>query len=347
MTSTHTPAWRSTPPVALLAAAWVAGYSCSRTRRTYQAMIRSWLDWCAECAVEPLAARRAHVELWQRSLEQHGYAARTVALKLTAVASFYRYCQQEDLLAHTPMACVRRPRVERLSPRGALSRGQVHDLLAAAERLGVHAYGLCCVLALNGLRIGEATGLNVEDLDYDGLYPVLAFTRKGGRPARAVLARPTEAAVTACIGDRGGGPLFLNRAGRRLDQRAAVSQPGRTPPRSTGRPADSRPLQCQPPRPPRPCHSPHPASQLDDLGHRRRRCPRPDPTRRRLGRRPHGLLLHPRPRPGPARHHPQRRRLHPQRRLTSPAERRFGGCPVRCVTGRDGHGQLAASMRSP
>ena len=50
---------------------------------------------------------------------------------------------------------------------------------------------------------------------------MLALTRKGGRAARAVLARPTEAAVTACIGDRPSGPLFLNRAGRRVDQRAA------------------------------------------------------------------------------------------------------------------------------
>jgi site-specific recombinase XerD len=209
-----------TPPTDLLAAAWLAGYSSAKTRRTYQTMIRSWLDWCATYGLEPLSVRRAHIELWQRALEQHGYAVRTIALKLTAVASFYRYCEQEDLIARTPMTCVRRPRVERTSPRGALSRGQVHDLLAAAQRLGVHPHGLCCLLALNGLRIGEATGLDVEDLD-EGLFPVLRFTRKGGRPATAVLARPTEAAVTACIAGRRAGPLFLNRSGHRIDQRAA------------------------------------------------------------------------------------------------------------------------------
>jgi hypothetical protein len=124
---------RSSPPTDRLAAAWLAGYSSPKTRRTYQTMIRSWFDWCALCGLEPLSARRAHVELWQRALEQHGYAVRTIALKLTAVASLYRYCEQEDLLARTPMACVRRPRVERLSPRGALTRGQVHDLLAGAS----------------------------------------------------------------------------------------------------------------------------------------------------------------------------------------------------------------------
>ena len=51
--------------------------------------------------------------------------------------------------------------------------------------------------------------------------PSPSFTRKGGRAAKAVLARPTEAAVSACIGDRRTGPLFLNRAGHRMDQPAA------------------------------------------------------------------------------------------------------------------------------
>lgn len=119
------------------------------------------------------------------------------------------------------MLCVRRPRVERISPRGALTRSQIHDLLAAAEALGTHPYGLCCVLAFNGLRISEATGLDVTHLDYDGFFPLLRLVRKGGRPGRAVLARPTEAAVVACIDGRTEGPLFLNRAERRIDQGAA------------------------------------------------------------------------------------------------------------------------------
>jgi hypothetical protein len=68
-------------------------------------MIRSRFEWCPAHDLDPLAARRAHVERWQRTLEQHGYALRTIALKLTAVASFYRYCEQ-DLVARSPMAFV-------------------------------------------------------------------------------------------------------------------------------------------------------------------------------------------------------------------------------------------------
>jgi hypothetical protein len=36
--------WRSTPPNDLLAAAWLAGYSSPKTRRTYRTMMRSWFD---------------------------------------------------------------------------------------------------------------------------------------------------------------------------------------------------------------------------------------------------------------------------------------------------------------
>ncbi len=63
MTSLRTPELlRTTPQTDLLAAAWLAGYSSPKTRRTDQAMIRSWFDGRALCALEPHLARRAHVD---------------------------------------------------------------------------------------------------------------------------------------------------------------------------------------------------------------------------------------------------------------------------------------------
>ncbi len=205
----------------LLAGAWLAGYSSTRTRATYRAGVRLWFQWCAEHDLVPLNAKRAHLELWQRQLESNGYAPRTIAIRLTALASFYRYCENEEVLTRSPLARVRRPRVDRRSPRSSLTRGQLHDLLDSAREQGPHPYGLLCLLGFNGLRITEATSLDVTALDYDGLFPILRLVRKGGRPGVAVLARPTEAAITACIGERRDGPLFLNRHGTRMDQRAA------------------------------------------------------------------------------------------------------------------------------
>jgi site-specific recombinase XerD len=117
-----TPQPRPPPrPTDLLAAAWLAGYSSPKTRRTYRTMIRSWFG-CNLCGFEPLSVRRAHVELWPRALEQHGYAMRTIALNLTAVASFYRYCEREDLLARTPLANAPTLRRTDLTPRGTHPR---------------------------------------------------------------------------------------------------------------------------------------------------------------------------------------------------------------------------------
>jgi hypothetical protein len=80
------------------------------------------------------------------------------------------------------------------------------------------------VLAFNGLRIGEATGLNVEDLDHDGFYLVLRFVREWGRlghdPPRPPCSASPPTAPT--------GPMFVNRAGRLVDQRQ--TEPSSTEP---------------------------------------------------------------------------------------------------------------------
>ncbi len=209
--------WRQTE---LLAGAWLAGYRSPATRSTYSTAIRAWFTWCRYRNVTPLQAARAHIEVWQRELELDGYAPRTIAVRLTALASFYRYCEHEDLITRSPTLRVRRPRIERRSPRTSLSRGQLHDLLTAAQEHGPHPYGLLCLLAFNGLRISEATNLDIGDLDYDGPFPILHVTRKGGRTGTAVLARPTEAAIATCIEGRTSGPIFLNRLGVRASQRS-------------------------------------------------------------------------------------------------------------------------------
>ena len=54
--------------------------------------------------------KRAHIELFARSLEQHGKARATVARRLSTIAGFYRYCVEEQLIPASPAVHVRRPR---------------------------------------------------------------------------------------------------------------------------------------------------------------------------------------------------------------------------------------------
>jgi site-specific recombinase XerC len=50
--------------------------------------------------LDPLAARRAHVDTWARVLEASGLKERSVARRLSAVSSWYQYLVQEGDADH-------------------------------------------------------------------------------------------------------------------------------------------------------------------------------------------------------------------------------------------------------
>jgi integrase/recombinase XerD len=179
----------------LLALAFLAGYS-GRTREAYTGDLAQWWDWCDSVGIDVLAATRAHAQVYTRHLdEQLHRAPATVARKLSAIAGFYGYCVIEGLLERSPVAHVRRPRVAEESPRFGLDRAELGRLLDVAETNGPVAYALCCLLALNGLRVSEACGATVADLDTERGHRILAVRRKGGKRARVPLAPRTAAAL--------------------------------------------------------------------------------------------------------------------------------------------------------
>jgi integrase/recombinase XerC len=76
------------------------------------------------------------------------------------------------------------------------------------------------LLAMNGLRIGEALGADVDDLDIDRGDRTLRILRKGGKQA-TIPAPRTARAFDLYIGERVTGPIFLGAAGGRMDRYAA------------------------------------------------------------------------------------------------------------------------------
>ena len=86
---------------------------------------------------------------------------------------------------------------------------------AAAER------ALISLLALNGLRVSEATGADIEGLGVERGHRTLVVTHKGGKVVTIPLAPRTARAIDLAIGERSEGPVFLAADGRRLDRRGA------------------------------------------------------------------------------------------------------------------------------
>ena len=77
------------------------------------------------------------------------------------------------------------------------------------------------MLALNGLRVSEATGADIEHLGLERGHRTLTITRKGGKVVTIPLAPRTARAIDLAIGERTDGPVFLTADGRRLDRHGA------------------------------------------------------------------------------------------------------------------------------
>jgi len=77
------------------------------------------------------------------------------------------------------------------------------------------------LLALNGLRVSEATSADIEALGLERGHRTLVVTRKGGKVVTIPLAPRTARALDLAIGERAEGPIFVAADGRRLDRHGA------------------------------------------------------------------------------------------------------------------------------
>ena len=159
----------------------------------------------------------------------------TLARKLSAIRSFYRYLVKEGLAATNPARAVASPRQPKRLPE-VLPEEETAALVEApgsdGDPLHLRDRAFMELLYASGLRVSELTGLDLDGLDLaQGLVRVLGKRRKErmvpvGGQARSALqrylseARPRLAARPA--GRTAGQALFLNFRGGRLTGRSVA-----------------------------------------------------------------------------------------------------------------------------
>ena len=206
-------------PFMRLAAGWLVGHP-KNTATAYRRDLEAWAKWCDRLGVHPLAAERHHVDLWVRHLTAEPQprtgrpaAPATVARKLSALSGFYGYGVHEaEVLTHSPVASVRRPKVSDESQAIGLTADELRRLLAAAAAHSPRSAALVHLLTFCGLRISEALGADVRDYGHDHGHRVLKVTRKGGKSARVALAPPVVRFIDAYLNGRTCGPIFTTTA---------------------------------------------------------------------------------------------------------------------------------------
>jgi integrase/recombinase XerD len=213
------PVFTNTERLAL--AGFLAGYS-GLTRQAYELDLRQYATWCHQHHLRLFQARCAEIECFARDLETRGRARATITRRLCTIAGFYRYAVEEDLLEHSPAAHVRRPRLDYESHATGLDRNELGALLVAAGLGSPAKHALVSLLALNGLRVSEATGAHIEALGVERGHRTLVITRKGGKVVTIPLAPRTARAIDLAVGERVDGPIFSTPDGQRLDRHGAA-----------------------------------------------------------------------------------------------------------------------------
>jgi integrase/recombinase XerD len=204
-------------------AAYLARFK-SFSRYHTESDLRCFLAWCAERDLDPLAARRPHLELYLRWMQEiRRFKPSTVSRRFSLTAGFYRTCVIDGLLDHSPAEHVRRPSVPAESPTLGFTHLQFEALLTTARQSSNPCdFALVAMLGLLGLRIFEAAAADIADLGEEHGHRVLRICGKGTKVVLIPLPPAVGRAIDRAIGTRSSGPILLNSRGVRMDRHAAT-----------------------------------------------------------------------------------------------------------------------------
>jgi hypothetical protein len=161
------------------------------TRDAFALDLRQFVAFCNQRHLGLFEVRRSDIESFGRGLEARGRATATIARRLCTVTGFYRYAEEEGVIVHSPAVHVRRPRIDYESRAIGLDRNEVGALLVAAGFGPAADHALISLLALNGLRVSEAIGNDIEALGVERKHRTLTIVRKGGKTVTIPLAPRT------------------------------------------------------------------------------------------------------------------------------------------------------------
>ena len=175
--------------------------------------------------------QREQVQSFVADLEEKGLKASTIARKLAALRSLFRYLCREGALVANPAGAVASPLVERALPRH-LPVEQVAEAMEAPSTKrfsGVRDRAILEVFYGGGIRLGELVGLNLSSLDLaEGTIKVMGKGRKeriapigakAQEALKAYLQRRAEVLLECDMSQVEAGALFLNGRGKRLSRR--------------------------------------------------------------------------------------------------------------------------------
>jgi site-specific recombinase XerD len=181
---------------------------------TYAYEIEAFFEWCDRRGLDVLDLDREHIDDYrQQQLDAHQES--TVAKKLSALSSFYRYglSERKPVVEDNPVAPIERPDVSRESRTAGLDADEVARFLTAAETLDQRDRAVAFVLYATGTRISELCGARASRLRTLRGHLQMEVQRKGGKTSWVTMRPEAARALHAYLDGRQEGPMFYGAGG--------------------------------------------------------------------------------------------------------------------------------------
>jgi integrase/recombinase XerC len=194
------------------------------TLRSYAADLAEFTSFLAAERIDGLAgADTRAIRAFLARLHGRRLAKATIARKLAAVRSCFRFLARRGVLEVNPARQVRSPRLGRRLP-SVLPKDEATQLLDAAPEptaAGARDRALLELLYASGLRVAEGCGLDLDDVDE--ARRTVRVLGKGDKERVVPVGETALEALDTYLAMRGRqrGPLFLNARGGRLTPRSA------------------------------------------------------------------------------------------------------------------------------
>ncbi len=163
-------------------------------------------------------------------LMEQGFARTSIARKLSAVRSFYKYLQREEMVSVSPAATISSPKLDRKLP-VFLSQEETNRLVEAPDvtkPAGQRDRAFLELLYASGLRVSELAGLDIGQVDLETRE--IRVWGKGSKERIVLMGDPAAKALTTYLeqgrlqlNKRGIPAVFLNQDGGRLTVRSVQS----------------------------------------------------------------------------------------------------------------------------
>jgi site-specific recombinase XerC len=191
--------------------AWIERQRSHNTQAAYGTDLKTFGAWCASRGSIVLHADLDTMVAFVAAREAAGDSPSTLRRRWSALSSFFDFAIDQNAARTNPLLGVPRPSAISGNPSttAQLSAGEVAAYRVVAASIDPRLDAIVALLVADGLKLGEALALDIDDISGRPPKTTLAIRRRGGTTRVAVDAGSANA-ILRCIGTRRDGPVFLS-----------------------------------------------------------------------------------------------------------------------------------------